>query len=517
MSAPQKPAGDRLIVRGGFVYTSDKAGTIHEHASIVVDGGVIVEVGPCDGHPPTAAAATIDATGMMVLPGFVNAHWHDMHAARLTPAGALRSPDDRHDAVGFLGGGGDMVRISQVFDRFCGMGPELSVGEAEAIATYALWSQVRGGTTTVGDMGSLNQPEPMAVAATRTGIRAVLSTWAADVVCAGEGDQPVRTRPADELLSRLESLLHAHSADRGGLVRARPSVVYATNMSDELGAGIADLARRYGTGFATHLGAQRNERDFIERHFGATPITRFDSLGLLNDRTMAAHCAFVTPAEYELLRERGVNIDHSPAKYGSSGEATLSETKVISNAIRDGMNVSLSTDGAANALGGMIENMRAAWQAHNEMAADQTVVVPTRALSMATSAAARGLGAADVGSIEVGKRADLVLIPISDWRFALNPRPLEALLALGSSIDVDTVIVGGRVLLQGGHGVHLDEGEALSEYLAAVASFSHRIGGSDERTLSQVIEADARRRGVRPTRHPIGRAASCPGPVPGEE
>jgi cytosine/adenosine deaminase-related metal-dependent hydrolase len=488
---------DRLVVRGGFVYTSDPSATVHERASVVIEGGVITAVDPGEGRIPPGAT-TIDATGMMVLPGFVNPHWHDMHAARLSPAGALRSCSDRHDEPGFLGGGGDMARISQMFDRFCALRPRLTAGEAEAIATFALWSQLRSGTTTVGDMGSLNQPGPMAAAARRLGIRAVLSTWAGDVLCPADGDRPVRTRPADEVLGELGELLHTHGPDRQGLVRARPSVVYATNMSDELGAGIAELARRFDVGFATHLGAQRHERAFVERYFGAAPIARFDTLGLLGARTMAAHCAFVTADEYELLRDRGVHLDHSPAKYGGSGESTLSETGILSQAIRDGLNVSLSTDGAANALGGPIENMRAAWQAHNEMAADQTVVVPTRALAMATASAAHGLGADDVGAIVPGRRADLVLVPIRDWRFALNPRPLEALLALGGSTDVDTVIVDGRVLLRGGRGVDVDEHEVLDEYVAAVMSFSRRVGVADDHLLARAISADARRRGAAP-------------------
>lgn len=475
---------DALLIRDGFVYTADDADRILTRGSVLAVDGVITAVGEPSAvdeavralDPDTASALrVIDAGGAMVLPGFVNPHWHDMSALRATSHRA-RGCHDRDDEPGFLARGGNMPLISSLFDRFGGLVDELTPGEAEAIARYAIWSQLRGGVTTLGDVGSLNRPDALLAAVRALGIRGSLSTWAGDVVCRAGESRPHRTRDADEVLAAAEEVLRTCAADPSGRVRARPSAVYVTNVSDELGAGLAELAERFGTGFATHLGAQRHESDFVTSYFGLSPVRRFERFGLLSPRFMAVHCAFVDDADRPLLTDNGVHLNHSPAKYGLSGEATLSETRLLSQAIRAGRDVSLSTDGATFPLGGMVENMRAACQTHNEMYADHTVVPPTRALAMATRIAARGLQWDDqVGSLAVGKRADLVLVPVHDWRYLLNPRPLEAFLMLGGSTDVDTVIVDGQVVLDHGRSTRADERELEADYLRAVASFSARL------------------------------------------
>jgi 5-methylthioadenosine/S-adenosylhomocysteine deaminase len=470
-----------LLVRNGFVYTADDEDRIHPHGAVLAVDGVIVAVG--DTAEVEAAAAdrngepvrVLDVEGAMVLPGFVNPHWHDMFAMRSAFGGAQRPADDRDDVPGFLAGGGDMHRISAVFDRFCQLISELTPDEAEAIAAYSMWTQLRAGTTTLGDVGSLNRPEALAAAATRLGMRAAISTWAGDVVCRPGETHPVRTRDADAVLGEAEALFSACARQDPGRVRARLSAVYLTNVSDALGAGLAELARRFDTGFATHLGAQRHENRFVAQYFGLTPVGRMERFGLLTDRLMAIHCAFVEDGERELLVDRRVHVNHSPAKYGGSGESTLSETGLISDLVRAGMEVSLSTDGTTFPLGGMAENMRAAWQVHNERHADHTVLPPTRALAMATRVAARGLRWDGIGSLAPGNQADMVVVPTRDWRYLLNPRPLEAFLTAGGSSDVDTVVVAGQVVVAHGRSTVVDERALEADYLTALQSFSARL------------------------------------------
>jgi cytosine/adenosine deaminase-related metal-dependent hydrolase len=260
-------------------------------------------------------------------------------------------------------------------------------------------------------------------------------------------------------------------------------------MTDELGRGLADLVRRYDTGFVTHVAALRTEPAATRRYFGETPIRRLAALGLLSDRLMAVHSGFVDDDERKLLLAAGAHVSHSPAKYGASGESTLSETRLIRDLVADGGRVSLSTDGAALPLGGLPEAMRAAWQTHNEFAADPTRLPPSGALAMATRLAARGLRWDDeTGSLAVGKQADLVLVRADDWRYLLNPRPLEAFLNLGGSSDVDTVVVGGRVRLRGGRHVDVDEQELRDRYLHALRSFSGRELGVPDGVLAGVFD-----------------------------
>lgn len=266
-------------------------------------------------------------------------------------------------------------------------------------------------------------------------------------------------------------------------------------MSDELGRGLARLSAEYDVPFATHVGALRHEAEAVRTHFGLTPVRRLDRLGLLNDRLMAVHCAFADSEERRMLLDARVHISHSPAKYGPTGESTLSETGLIPELKRSGLDVSLSTDGGVFPVMGMAEEMRAAWQMYNELAADHTTLPASEALAMATRIAARGLAwEHEVGSLEAGKQADLVLVPIDDWRYLLNPRPLEGYLTLGGTQDVHTVLVAGRILLENGRAPHLDEAGLQDDYLRALRSFSARALGIAEKELTALFDDNPRLR-----------------------
>ena len=469
------------LVRGGCLYPGDARDSVVPDGSVLVDGSRVVAAGPTAEVEATVAAGdplkVIDARGQMILPGFVNPHWHDMFAMRLPFKGALRPPSDRDDEPGLMALGGDMQQVSTIFDGFYDKIDELSPAEALAIARYSMWTQLRSGVTTLADVGSFNRPEALAVAARSLGMRCMVSTWASDGVCARGEDRFRSTRDADEVLVRMEEMLRSAAEDGGEWVRARLAAVYVTNISDELCAGIAELRRRFDSSFATHVGALRNEAAVMRSYFGATGIRRMAEHGLLSDRFMAVHCAFADDEETELLVEAGAHISHSPAKYGQAGETSMTETRAMLELRRRGLDLSVSTDGTPLPLGGMVENMRAAWQFHNEMSADPTRVLPTDALAMATRIAARGLCWDEVGSLEPGMRADLLLVRTDDWRYLLNPRPLESFVSLGSSTDVDTVMVGGQVVVDGGAATQVDEEELEADYLDALASFSVRCLG----------------------------------------
>ncbi|MGW6010626.1 amidohydrolase family protein [Streptomyces sp. NPDC055210] len=496
-NAPDRPAA--LLVSGGTVYTADPQARIHAPGSVlVVDGGIAAVGGRAEVDeavarldPRTRAGLrTLDAGAMMVLPGLVNPHWHEVFAMRLPYKGALRSPSDRDDDPGFMARGGDMYQISAMFDSMHRLALRLTPDESEAIATYSMWTQLRSGTTTLGDIGSVCRPESMVAATRAVGMRAVVSAWTTDGVCVPGEEGLRRTWDADEELARIEDVLKTCGDDPTGRVRAMPSAVLPVNMSDELGRGLAALAERYDTPLGTHVGALRTEAQVTRAHFGTTPLRRLDRLGLLTDRLIAAHLAFADREEHASFVAARGHVSHSPAKYGSTGESTLTETRMITELWRQGVDVSLSTDGMALPIGGMTEAMRAAWQIHNEMTADPTTVLPTDALAMATRTAARGLRWADaIGSLEPGKRGDLVLVRTDDWRYLLNPRPLEAYLTMGGSADVDTVVVDGRVHVEGGRATHLDEARMRQRYLEALGSFSGRELGIKDETLRQILDA----------------------------
>ncbi|OIJ86708.1 hypothetical protein BIV24_25990 [Streptomyces colonosanans] len=482
---PARPAA--LLIQGGHLCTADAAARVHPTGSVLVIGDRIAAVGSVEEVAQAVADLTpeqqaglrrIDAGSMLVMPGFVNNHWHDLFAVRLPFKGALRSPQDRADEPGFMALGGEITKVSAGFEGFRRLVDALQPDEARAVARYATWTQLRSGTTTLGDVGSVNRPEALADAALELGIRCSVSAWVADTQCGTGVAAPARTRDADAELAWIQQVLDRCAADRTARLRAWPTAPYLTNMSHELGRGLARLSAEYDVPFATHVGALRNEAEAIRTYFGTTPIRRLDRLGLLNHRLVAVHCAFADPDERRMLVEAEAHISHSPAKYGPTGESTLTETGLIPGLRRSGLDVSLSTDGGVFPVMGMAEEMRAAWQMYNELAADHTALLASEALAMATRIAARGLAwDREVGSLEVGKQADLVLVPIDDWRYLLNPRPLEAYLTLGGTQDVHTVLVAGRILLENGRTTHVDEAALQDEYLQALRYVATKPAG----------------------------------------
>ncbi|GAB3113179.1 amidohydrolase family protein [Streptomyces calidiresistens] len=479
-----------LLIRGGVLYPADAAARVVPGGAVLIEDRKVVAAGPLAEVEAAitprrrAGLRTIEADDRMILPGFVNAHWHEMFAMRFPFKGALRPASDRDDRPVFMAMGGDVPQISVAFDTFHDHIDRLTPDEALAIARYSMWTQLRSGVTALGDVGSLNQPRALAQAARDLGMRCTVSTWAADAVCAPGDGHHTRTRDTDLELQRIEELLKECAADPGGLVRAWPTAVYGTNMTDELAFGLAELTARYDVPFATHVGALRHEAEVMLAYYGATPVRRFAEAGLLSERFMAVHCGFADPGERALLIDAGAHISHSPAKYGQTGESTISETRMIPEFRRAGLDVSVSTDGAALPVGGMPEAMRAVWQHYNEMYADPTEVLPTDALAMATRLPARGLDLGEhIGSLEPGKQADLLLVRTDDWRYLLNPRPLEGFLSLGGSMDIDTVIVAGRILIEDGHSTRLDEEVLEAEYLEALSSFTVRCLGVPAETV----------------------------------
>ncbi|MEV4096655.1 amidohydrolase family protein [Streptosporangium saharense] len=491
---------DGLLIRGGHVYTADEKARTHPEGSVLAVGGLIAAVGDVRtvdeavaalGPRERAGLRVIDASRTMVLPGFVNPHWHEVLGRGLSPFGpSRRQPDpwrDQEDVPGPFAHGGDVRALSATFEAACSFADALEEEEAEAVAEYSLLLQLKSGTTTFGDVGSMNRPEALVAATDRLGLRGAVSVWAGDGMCAPGESRFRRTRDAAEVLDRLERVRLTTATHDSGRIRVMPSAIYTANMSDELGRGLAAFADRHRLPFATHLAALPDETDVMSHYFGISPVRRCAELGLLNDRLIAVHCAWADEEEWGMLRRARARLNHSPAKYGTTGESAMSGTRSLLRMARAGLELSLSTDGDGLPIGGMAEAMRQTWLTHNELFSDNTAVVPTDALAMATRLGARALlWDEEIGSLQVGKRADLVLVRTDDWRYLLRPRPLEGFLLLGGSTDVDTVIVDGRILVSSGQVTCVPEQAVRERFVTAVTQIAGRLFQVPAETLSRL-------------------------------
>lgn len=485
---------DRLRIDAACVYTADPARPVIPAGSVLVEGSIVAAVGTADevdeaendGTFGGGSTRRIDATDRMVLPGLVNDHWHEVGALRAAN-GLTVDVDDSATQPGPFARGGDMTGMTQFFDSFWDLVPMIPEDLLRLAALDAYVSQLRAGTTCVADFGSVNRPEILADAILASGIRGIVTAYSVDGVCLPGETGFTRTRDTDAILAHAEQLLERFSGEPSGRLRAMPSVLFGLGASDELIRGAADLAARYDTPLATHIAAAANESATHQTYFGQRPVERWHNLGLLSDRIVSAHTAFADDDEFGWLIEAGANVTHCPQRYGATGETTISQTKQVLRFLEASDRVSLSTDGDPLPLGFMPETMKMAWLTYNEAAGDPTFVTPMRSLSMATLAGAQALRWSDqIGSLTPGKKADLITVPITDFRYAGVGRPLQSFLSMGSSADVDMVLVDGRILVEDRAATFVDERALSAAFLSASRDFAVATG-MDVRPLAATV------------------------------
>ncbi len=407
--------------------------------AVAVRDGEIVAVGKdAEVAPRFPGAETIDVGGSVITPGFVDAH---VHVTEHLWRGWV--PDDA---------GVDEWLPNWLLPVYSLVPPE---GEHVA-ALLAMLEMVRSGTTTFADAGRIFDWPAVADAVGRAGMRAVLARWSAD-----EAPWPGRTaRPTDRVLGELEELLDGVAALDDPRIAAWPIVLGIGACSDELIRGAKAIAERRGVGFGMMFAANR------PKYVGGEVygLRHLDRLGVLDARTKLVHVVYVDDADVDLLAERDVKIVFCPT-------AALHHQKGISHhgkhpeMLGRGVTVALGSDSANGS--NHVNMVRLMWLAANvykDARMDTRMIPAETAIEMATINGARALGLADrVGSIEIGKRADLVVWDTDEpaWRPLLNVTHNLVHAVDGRSVRL--VLVDGRVIYRDGEVPGIDARAVYTE------------------------------------------------------
>ncbi|MFF9897335.1 amidohydrolase [Streptomyces longispororuber] len=427
-----------LLVHGGDVLTVDAPGTVVTDGAVAVRAGEIVAVGPAARlRAEYAAAEEIDARGCLVLPGLVNTH--------------------THLAMTLLRGSADDVTLQGFLERVIPREAALLSPEAVAVGTRAAIAEsVRGGVTTALDMYWFH--EAAAEVAREAGWRLLTGPTFMDV------PEPPDGRPYAERLSWAGDWLARHIPAPG----TRP-VLFAhsayTLAPDQL-AAVTALARAHGA--LLHLHAAENAAEVatvVERH-GMRPVELLDSLGVLGPDTLLAHAVELTDGEIAALARTGTAVAHCPASNLKLGCGIARVPELLDA----GVTVGLGTDGAvsSNTLD-VLGAVRLAALVH-KAGGDPTAVGAEQAVRMATIESARALGLGDrLGSLEPGKRADLIVLDLARPHLAPRHDPYSTLAYAATAADVRDTVVDGRVLMRERALLTLDEAGAVAALDAAVA------------------------------------------------
>lgn len=431
------------LVVGGTVLTMDAAGTIIEDGAVAFADGRILAVGTtADLESDYADAERIDATGRIVMPGLINAHTH-------VPMVLFRGLADDLVLMDWLQKHIFPAEAEFVDEEFVRWGTRLACLE-----------MLRGGTTTFADMYYFE--DAIAEETERCGMRAVLGTTFIDF-------------PAPDNKTWEEAVAYARRfVERWqGNPRITPAIAphSAYTVSPEHLVESHELAAEYDVPYLIHLVEDRAELATVTRQTGRTSVDLLDHLGILDSRILAAHVVWPTDAEIDLLAEHDVGVAHCP----QSNMKVAAGVAPVPALLEAGIAIGLGTDGAAsnNDLD-LWEEIDTAAKLHKVTTLDPTVVTAYEALRMATSEGARALGLEDqIGSLEVGKRADLILVGTDAFHQQPHYHPYSLLTYSTKASDVETVIVEGRVVVRDGEVLTLD----ADEILAHAAAYRDRIAG----------------------------------------
>ncbi len=437
---PQLPECD-LLIEGGVIITLDPQRTVHTDGAVAIAGERIVAVGsrPELDHYRTGARRIIDCTGKVVLPGLTDGHTHLFQSlGRGLGDGMSLVPWLRHF----------MFPYSRTIDR------EMAVAAAQLGALQAALS----GTTMVVD----NHYAPTDTDTTLAVARAVEEVGIRGAIARGvfgemnPGAELMGVAPdlfawtAEQELSIIRECL----AERppGARVEIWPcpeNIVYVTA---DLIAACAELAEQAGVRWHMHCSEAQDEIGFFEAVHGSRPVAWLESQGLLTSLTTLAHAIWLDPDEVSAMGGRGATAVHNPV----SNQYLASGVLALQPLLSAGANVALGSDGVAVAGQDIFEAMKVGTLMHRVAHLDPTATTVEQFLELGTLGGATMTGI-EGGSLETGRVADLVTLDVDKVRHTPWNRPVASVVHSGRSSDVDTVIVAGEVIVEGGHSTRVDE------------------------------------------------------------
>jgi 5-methylthioadenosine/S-adenosylhomocysteine deaminase len=414
-------ASDRidLIVVGEHIVTMNADADVIENGAIAIDDGVILAIGPLAEITATyAAEQTLAGDNRIVMPGLVNGHSH----AAMT---LLRGVADDLALMDWLNNYIFPAEVEFVDADFVRIGTEL-----------ACWEMIRGGTTTFVDM--YYYPDVIAEVVDQCGMRALVSATVIDQRSPDAESAVDSIQKGSEFISRWQGRNSRITPIFG------PHANYTLN-AEQLRATRA-AAMEFNAPVSIHLSESPFEVQYSKDTFGMTSIELLESIGFFDGPTIAAHVVWPTDVEIPILAERQVGVIHNP----TSNMKIASGIAPVTDMLKAGVHVGLGTDGAAsnNDLD-MWEEMRLASFLQKVEQMNPEVLPAKTVLGMATIGGATAIGLGDtIGSLEVGKRADLIQVAFDDVHHVPTYDVISHLVYVNDEQDVASVVVDGQVLMR---------------------------------------------------------------------
>ncbi len=450
-----------LLAKGWYVVTMNDARHIVRDGAVAVRGDEIVAVGKAsDLEARYQAAETIGGDRFVVTPGLVNTHIH------ITGEPLTRGyvPDDTPFE-------------ENVFMWLCPLYSVYTAEEERLSAQLAAVEMLKSGTTTFLEAGTIRFLDEVIDGLAEVGIRGRVGRWVWDL----PPEPDVYKQDTDEAIGFLQRQLEQHRSVADGRLGAWSILVGHTTCSDPLWRAARELATEHGTGMSFHMSPAKLDPEGFVAEFGHRPMVHLAELGVLGPDVVMTHCVQVDDQELAVMAETGAHVAHCPTtalkvSYGVTQVGKMPEMTMA------GINVAIGTDG--NNASNYSDLMRAVYLVaglFKDARQDPQMFPAEMAYDMATRGGAAALQMSDrIGSLEAGKKADLVLHDTDrpEWRPLLNV--VNQLVWSADGRGVHTVVVDGRKVVEDGRMLTVDETALYAAAQQAGEAITLRSGLPDK-------------------------------------
>jgi 5-methylthioadenosine/S-adenosylhomocysteine deaminase len=423
-----------LLVTGDYALTFNHKKEVVEKGAVAISGDRVVAIGPAfDVRKEIEAKEVLDASGCLIMPGLINLHTHAAMTCFRGLADDLPHQQWLHEHI-------FPAEARHVNEETVYWGTMLAAVE-----------MIKSGTTTFCDGYFCEDGAAKAVAA--SGIRAIVAQGVIDFPAPGVADPGMNVKAAEAFVFRWQ--------DKSP--HLIPSVFCHSSYtcSPETLTKAKEVCRQHGVLFQIHLAETIKEVEDIQKRYGRRPVDHLENLGLLDAETLCHHAVWVTGEEIEILTQNGVGVSHNP----ESNMKLASGVAPVPAMLASGTKVGLGTDGcASNNNLDMIQEMDTAAKLHKVYGADPTLCSAVQVVAMATAGGASALGMGrEIGSLEPGKKADIITIDLNQPHLTPLYEPCSHLVYAARGADVRDVIIDGRIVMRHRQLKNIDEQEIMAK------------------------------------------------------
>lgn len=432
------------------IVTMNSENQVIESAGILMDNDRIAWLGEMKSLPPEFCdVPKLSAPGKVIFPGFVNIH--------------------THAALSILRGIGDDMGVAPAYSPKVPQGVFLSPEDIYTFSLLGGLEALKFGTTCIVD--NYIYEHEAAKAFEVLGMRAVVSERLhdADLFRIPDGRYEFDAQRGDQLLERGIDLCRIWEGAANGRITTRIGPHAADTCSTQYLQNLAKVADALQVGLVLHVSQSRREVEHIHKRSGLPVVEYLDQIALLGPQMIAGHCIYINDCEKHLLKSTGTHVSHQSGSNAKGGMmAPIRDLREL------GVNIGLGTD---NMAGDMVEVLRLALCTARMREDDALALNALDVLEMATIGGAKALGMQDeIGSLEVGKKADLVVMDFQKAHLVPVRDPIANLVHNGLGSDVNMVFVDGELVVQNGCSTRIEEEMVLNEAQARSIKLWNKFG-----------------------------------------